>query len=88
MKELLHFTHPDSIVCKQMTDIIQKTINENPEIIYNRIDVIDDPVTYEYYARMNSLPPIFPIFLGIREGKLQDGHVGVATQMVLEALLS
>tara|TARA_B110000503_G_scaffold24933_1_gene39267 strand:+ start:1649 stop:1915 length:267 start_codon:yes stop_codon:yes gene_type:complete len=86
LKELIHFTQPNSEACDAMEPIIKKLIKENPEIKYTKIDVSVDVTMFEYYA---SKYPInyCPAFLGLVDGKVQDGHVGATSQMVLESLV-
>jgi thiol-disulfide isomerase/thioredoxin len=85
-KELIHFTQPDSEVCAAMEPIINKLVKENPDIKYVRIDVSKETELFEYY---NSKYPInyCPAFIGIVDGKVQDGHIGQATQLILESLV-
>lgn len=88
MKELLHFTHYGSAGCISMLPVIEKLLLDNPEIIYTKIDVSEDPATYEYYSRAYALPAVFPAFIGLVDNKLQDGHIGTATQLILESLVN
>jgi len=88
MKELLHITHPDSTGCKQMEEVINKLITENPEIKYSKVSSEEDPQLYGYYIKKYGLPTIFPIFLGLVDGLMQDGHIGTAPELILESLVN
>tara|TARA_B110000483_G_C18162797_1_gene529986 strand:+ start:1478 stop:1744 length:267 start_codon:yes stop_codon:yes gene_type:complete len=85
-KELIHFTQPNSEVCAAMEPTIKKLVKENPDIKYVRIDVSKETELFEYY---NNKYPInyCPAFIGIVDGKVQDGHIGQATQLILESLV-
>lgn len=86
-KELVHFTRPDSVVCASMERVINKVIKNNPDIKYTKVDVTTDPELYEYYAKKYPIH-FCPSFLGIVDGKVQDGHVGEATELILESLVN
>jgi hypothetical protein len=88
MKELLHISHPDSVGCIQMTEVINKLIKENPEIKYIKIGTDSDPELYQYYFKKYNLPAVFPIFLGLVDGVMQDGHIGTAPELILKSLVS
>lgn len=87
MKELIHFTMTGSTVCKEMKPIIDKFIAENPDVVYSKVVVDLDNRLFSYYDKKYGIS-ICPTFLGLRDGVLQDGHVGLASQMVLEALVN
>lgn len=86
-KEIVHFTLPNSTVCESMEPIIRKLLKNNPDIKYTKIDVSVEKALYEYYARKYPLN-YCPAFLGIVDGIVQDGHVGEATEMILESLVN
>lgn len=88
MKELIHITHPQSTSCKEMANIINKLIKENPEIKYSKINSETDVKMYTYYTKKYGLPAIFPIFIGLVDGAMQDGHVGIASQLILKSLVN
>ena len=69
-----------------MEPTIKKLVKENPDIKYVRIDVSKETELFEYY---NNKYPInyCPAFIGIVDGKVQDGHIGQATQLILESLV-
>lgn len=87
MKELIHFTLPGSTICEEMTPIIDKLIINNPDVHYIKVDVSSDSSIYEFYNKKYPMP-ICPSFLGIVDGKVQDGHVGMASELILESLFS
>jgi hypothetical protein len=85
-KELIHFTQPDSEACAAMEPIIKKLIKDNPDIAYVRVDVSKETELFEYYNAKYQIN-YCPAFLGLVDGKVQDGHVGIATQHILESLV-
>jgi thiol-disulfide isomerase/thioredoxin len=87
MKELIHFTQPNSEVCDRMEPVIKKLIKDNPDISYVKIDVSIEHELHEYYAKKYPIN-FCPAFLGLVDGVVQDGHVGEATQLVLESLVN
>lgn len=87
VKELVHFTMPNSTVCASMEPIIKKVIKDNPDITYVRVDVTAERELYEYYSKKYPIN-YCPSFLGIVDGVVQDGHVGEATEMILESLVN
>jgi thiol-disulfide isomerase/thioredoxin len=87
MKEIIHFTMAGSTVCKEMQPIIDKLIQDNPDIKYTTIDVFEDDKLYLYYSKKYSMNTC-PSFLGLVDGKVMDGHVGSATQLILESLVN
>jgi hypothetical protein len=87
MKELIHFTLPESTVCKEMSSTIDSFIKHNPEILYTKIDVSSDSALYEFYSKRYEISTC-PAFLGLVDGKVHDGHCGKATELILESLVS
>lgn len=87
MKEIIHFTMAGSTVCEEMRPIINKLIQNNPDIKYTVIDVLEDDKIYKYYAKQYSMT-MCPSFIGLVDGKVMDGHVGSATQLILESLVN
>lgn len=87
MKELLHFTMDNSIVCEQMVPVISSLLDKNPDIKYTKINVNDDKSLYLYYSKKYSMPAC-PAFIGLVDGVVQDGHVGFATELILESLVN
>jgi hypothetical protein len=71
-----------------MVDTINKLVKENPDIIYNKINSESDAGLYQYYTKKYGLPAVFPIFIGIVDGVMQDGHIGTATELILESLVN
>lgn len=86
MKELLHFTRNGSNTCEQMLPTIERFIVDNPDISYTKINVDDDKALYSFYAKKYDLS-ICPAFIGLVDGKVQDGHLGFAPLLILEALV-
>lgn len=76
-----------STVCEQMVPIIDKLIASDPEIKYTKINVDEDEKMYAFYSKNYDLS-ICPSFLGLVDGKVQDGHRGYAPLLVLESLVN
>jgi hypothetical protein len=87
MKELIHFTLPGSTICNEMIPIIDKLISNHPEIHYVKVDVSSDSGIYEFYNKKYPMP-ICPSFLGLVDGKVQDGHIGLASELILASLVN
>jgi len=87
MKEIVHFTRENSTVCKAMTPIINKLIEENPDIKYTKVNVDEDQGIYGFYSKKYDMP-VFPAFLGLVDGKLHQAHLGHASSLVLESLVN
>lgn len=87
MKELIHFTMTGSTVCQDMIPIINNLVKNNPDIIYSKINVDEDHSLYDFYSIKYDLSTC-PVFLGIVDGKLQDGHIGSASVLILESLVN
>lgn len=86
MKELIHFTADWCQPCKNMEPVIAEFIEENPDIKYSKINIEKDTEIFEYYLKQYNIMSV-PTFLGMKDGKLMDGHVGVASKFVLKSLL-
>lgn len=76
-----------STVCEDMEPVIAKMLAENPDIQYTKINVNDDPSLYSFYSSKYTLTHC-PAFLGLVDGKVQDGHMGFASSLILEALVN
>ena len=87
MKELVHFTLPDSTVCDQMEGVIKDLLSNRSDILYTKINVQEDSRLYDFYSKKYSMP-ICPSFIGIVDGKVIDGHIGYASRMILESLVN
>jgi hypothetical protein len=86
MKEILHFTFPGSILCDTMSPVIDKIVSNYPDIHYIRVDTSEGSPIFEYYKK--KYPGLSaPSFLGIVDGKVHDGHIGPATEMILLSLV-
>ena len=77
----------DSTVCEQMQPTIDRLLADNPDISYTKINVDDDKDLYSFYAKKYDLS-ICPAFIGLVDGQVQDGHLGFAPLLVLEALVN
>jgi hypothetical protein len=86
MKELIHFTVAGSTVCNSMSDTIEKFKANNPDVIYSKVSIDVDNRLFTYSAKKYNLFAI-PAFLGIVDGNVQDGHIGKASDIILEALV-
>jgi hypothetical protein len=87
MKELIHFTRSESPVCKEMETIINRFIDDNPDTHYTKINVDNEKRLYEFYSKKYDIS-ICPAFIGLVDGKVQDGHLGFASLLVLESLVN
>jgi len=87
MKEIIHFTISGSTVCEQMQPTIDKLLSNCPDIHYTKINVDEDPKMHSFYSAKYNLSQ-YPSFLGLVDGKVQDGHIGFAPLLVLEALVN
>lgn len=86
MKELVHFTAKWCNPCRQMEPIIKEFIQDNPDIKYTKVDVDIDRPIFDYYNNKYKILSV-PTFLGLVDGEVIDGHVGVASKFVLKSLL-
>jgi hypothetical protein len=86
MKELIHLAYSEEDV-KLMGPEIEKFIENNPDASYSQITLQDDPGLFHYYATQYIFPQ-YPVFLGFVDGRLQDGHIGYGTEMVLSSLIN
>lgn len=86
MKELIHFTADWCQPCKKMEPVIDEFILENQDIKYTKINVEIDKQMFEYYLKQYPIMSV-PTFLGMRDGKVIDGHVGIASKFILKSLL-
>jgi thiol-disulfide isomerase/thioredoxin len=87
MKEIVHFTTTNSAICDQMKPAIEKLLSQCPDINYTKINVDEDAALFNFYSSKYALP-YFPAFLGLVDGKVQDGHLGFASSLILEALVN
>lgn len=86
MKELVHFTADWCQPCKKMEPIIEEFIKENKDVKYTKINIEEDRELFDYYNKKYRVMSV-PTFLGLEDGKVIDGHVGVASKFVLKSLL-
>lgn len=76
-----------STVCQEMEPIINNLIANNSDIKYVKVNVDEDRLLYDFYSIKYDLS-LCPVFLGIVDGKLQDGHIGSASTLILESLVN
>jgi thiol-disulfide isomerase/thioredoxin len=69
-----------------MKPVINQFVKDNPDIKYTSIDIDQDKELFKYYSNKYPVMSI-PTFLGIVDGKVIDGHVGVASAFKLKSLL-
>lgn len=88
VKELVHFTAEWCQPCKNMIPVIDEFVAENPDIKYVKIDVDKDfgSELFKYYNDKYQVMSV-PTFLGIVDGEVVDGHIGVASKFMLKSLL-
>lgn len=85
MKELVHFTADWCQPCKKMEPVIQEFVSENPDIKYTKIDIEVDKKLFDYYSSHYTVMSV-PTFLGMVDGKVIDGHVGIASKFMIQSL--
>ena len=81
MKELLHFTADWCNPCKQMAPVIERFINDNPEIKYTKVDVdVETELVREY--RIQSVPT----FIALIDGEYHNMLGGVKPESVIRSI--
>lgn len=86
MKEIVYFWGEWCNFCKDMTPVIDSIQEEHPEIKVTKINVEDDQPTASYYYKLYNIDAV-PATLGLVDGKLIDGHIGVASKFIILSLL-
>ena len=86
MKELIFFWRPGCPHSTSMIKTIDEISLEFPEIKVTKINVNDKDPIVEHYYKAHSLNSV-PATLGMVDGKLIDGHVGVASKLMTLSLL-
>jgi len=81
MKELLHFTAVWCNPCKQMAPVIDRFINDNPDIKYTKVDV-DEQVDLVKEYRIQSVPT----FIGLIDGEYYKMLGGVKPESVIRSI--
>jgi thioredoxin 1 len=80
--KLFHFTADWCNPCKKMKPIIEEYIKENPDIIYEQINVDKDIETAKYYGILS-----IPAFIAINDNAdIIARHTGVATKEEINRL--
>lgn len=87
MKELIHLCLDSSQVDDYQQRQIDLFVENNPDVSYSRVCKDSDPNLFNYYVQQYVFPE-YPVFLGLVDGKLQDGHYGPGTEMVLSSLIN
>lgn len=83
MKELLHFTADWCNPCKQMAPVIERFINDNPDIKYTKVDVDEEfDLVREY--RIQSVPT----FISLIDGEYHKMLGGVKPESVLISIFN
>lgn len=75
MKELLHFTATWCQPCKQMAPVIDKFINDNPDVVYTKIDAEQSPSVFSEYKITG-----VPAFISKINGQEYKFHKGIASE--------
>ena len=81
MTELLHFTADWCQPCKKLAPIIETFINDNPNIVYTKIDIEEDFDT----AKANNVMSI-PTLIAFKDNKVIGRHTGMADYPTIESL--
>jgi thioredoxin 1 len=82
MKELIHFSATWCQPCKQMQPIIDKFLNDNPDIVYIKYDADEDVSVFQEHGIRG-----VPAFIGKVDGK-EIFHKGTATEARLISLFA
>ena len=81
MKELIHFTASWCQPCKKMTPMIDKFIEDNPEITYSKYDADLNISAFEEYGIRG-----VPTFITKIDGEVHKYHNGIATKEQIDSL--
>ena len=74
MQELIHFTADWCQPCKKMAPLIEEYLNNNPGIIYTKVDVDTDSAFVEEYSVRG-----VPTFIVKTNNEITNSHTGIAT---------
>lgn len=69
-----------------MNPIVDEFEKENPDIKVVRIDVESNDPTVRHYFSLYNITSV-PLFLGLVDSKVIDGHQGTASKFMLKSLL-
>lgn len=81
MKKLIHFSAEWCMPCKNNQTIVEKFLQENPDIEYKKIDIDKEPEVAKEYSVMG-----VPTYVSYWNGKMHDRKTGSATRFQLEQL--
>ena len=74
MQELIHFTASWCQPCKKMAPMIDKFVEDHPEIAYTKVDVDTDSAFVEEYGVRG-----VPTFIVRKDNEITNRHTGIAT---------
>ena len=86
MKELVFFWRPGCEYCTQMTKVIDELASEHPEIQITKLNVEEKNPIVDHYYKLYSINAV-PTTIGLVDGKLIDGHVGLTSKFMAMSLL-
>ena len=86
-KELIEFSNSDSQTSVAMESVIEKILEDNPDVSYVRVNYDEDPDLVK--AIIASQPPtISPFFVGFTDGKISGSAAGIVSAQELTKILS
>ncbi len=86
MKELVFFWGSWCEYCKAMDPIVDEFEKENPDVKVTRIDVESNDPAIKHYFNIYRITSV-PLFIGMVDSKVIDGHQGTASKFMLKSLL-
>lgn len=69
-----------------MNPVVDEFEKENPDIKVVRIDVESNDPAMKHYFKLYDIKAV-PLFLGLVDSKVIDGHQGTASKFMLQSLL-
>jgi hypothetical protein len=85
-KEIVEFSNKDSMASEAMKQVVEKLLQNNPDLSYTRINYDDEPDLVK--AIIASQPPtISPFFVSFEDGKMSKSLAGIASVEDLEELI-
>jgi thioredoxin-like negative regulator of GroEL len=85
-KEIVEFSNKDSMASEAMKKVVQKLLENNPDLSYIRINCDDEPDLVK--TIIASQPPtVSPFFVSFKDGKMSKSLAGIASVEDLEDLI-
>jgi thioredoxin-like negative regulator of GroEL len=86
MKELVFFWRPGCEYCTKMIGVIDEIALEHPEIHVTKLNVEEKTPMVNHYYKLYDINAV-PATIGLIDGKLIDGHVGLTSKFMAMSLL-